>query len=570
MKIPLDSFEQYIDETILKRGLQYFKKGYVGEPELISPGEFELLVEGTETYVVNLKIDNNEVTEFVCTCPYDFGPVCKHVVAALFYLQKDELGLEVKENKSAKSAAKPRTKSKGIAEQVNELLDTMPHEELKDFVREKCDSDRSFRQLFVGKHAYRIIPESKELYAKQVKAILQNAKGRKGYIGYYEARDVGNEVYQMVQNAEQLMNSGSTESAMYMAMGILEEMTKALDYSDDSNADIGTSIESSISILHAISELELPEKIRKNLFDYCVKAYKKEIFKGWDWHNAMLDIAVKNQSTEEEVKQVYELLDAVKPKRDGWDWDYRQAQHIRLNLIRKTEGDEQAEKYMEENVSNSDFRKAVIEKAIKNKDYEKAIALCQQGIKVDQGKFDGLATNWKELLLKVYQQQNDVDKVLELSRTLFLESHMERKPHFDVLKNNIAKDQWNAYVDGLIKELKAKSRWGDSSTVAQIYIWEERWPDLLAIAQKNVSLHTIDVYSRYLVKEFPSEVAALYQVAILKDMEVNMGRNHYQNACRYLRRMIKMGERDKANFVIDELRRLYPKRKALMEELEKV
>jgi uncharacterized Zn finger protein len=73
-----------------------------------------------------------------------------------------------------------------------------------------------------------------------------------------------------------------------------------------------------------------------------------------------------------------------------------------------------------------------------------------------------------------------------------------------------------------------------------------------------------------LVKEFPSEVAELYQMAILKDMKVNVGRNHYQNACRYLRRMIKMGERDKANFVIDELRRLYPKRKALMEELAKV
>lgn len=572
MKIPLGSFEQYIDETILKRGLQYFKKGYVGEPELISPGEYELMVEGTETYVVNLKIDNNEVTEFVCTCPYDFGPVCKHVVAALFYLQKDELGLEVKAKKLAKSAAKPRAKGKGVADQVNELLDTMPHEELKNFVREKCASDRNFRQLFVGKHAYRIIPESKELYAKQVKAILQDAKGRKGYIDYYEARNVGNEIYQMVQNAEQLLSSGNTESAMYMAMGILEEMTKALDYSDDSNADIGSSIESSISILHTISELELPEKIRKYLFEYCMKTYKKKIFEGWGWHSSMLTIAVEVQSSDEEVKQIYELLDTIKPKRDdlGWDWDYRQAQRIRLSLIRKTEGDEQAEKYMEENVSNSDFRKAVIEKAIKNKDYEKAIALCQQGIKVDKGKFDGLVTNWKELLLKVYQQQNDVDKVLELSRTLFLESHMERKPYFDVLKNNIAKDQWNDYVDGLIKELKAKSRWGDSSTVAQIYIWEERWPDLLAIVQNNVSLHTIDVYSQYLVKEFPSEVAALYQMAILKDMEVNMGRNHYQNACRYLRRMIKMGERDKANFVIDELRRLYPKRKALMEELAKV
>jgi hypothetical protein len=31
MKIPLNEFEKIIDETILKRCFDYFKKGYVGE-----------------------------------------------------------------------------------------------------------------------------------------------------------------------------------------------------------------------------------------------------------------------------------------------------------------------------------------------------------------------------------------------------------------------------------------------------------------------------------------------------------------------------------------------------------
>jgi len=37
-----------------------------------------------------------------------------------------------------------------------------------------------------------------------------------------------------------------------------------------------------------------------------------------------------------------------------------------------------------------------------------------------------------------------------------------------------------------------------------------------------------------------------------------------------LRKMIKIGARDKANNVIQQLKTLYPKRKALMEELQKV
>ena len=48
MQIPLNQFEQVIDEDILKRGLSYFKKGRVYEPEEISPDEFETIVEGSE------------------------------------------------------------------------------------------------------------------------------------------------------------------------------------------------------------------------------------------------------------------------------------------------------------------------------------------------------------------------------------------------------------------------------------------------------------------------------------------------------------------------------------------
>jgi hypothetical protein len=43
MNIPLNQFEQIIDETILRRGLDYFRKGLVEEPEELSPGCFEAM-----------------------------------------------------------------------------------------------------------------------------------------------------------------------------------------------------------------------------------------------------------------------------------------------------------------------------------------------------------------------------------------------------------------------------------------------------------------------------------------------------------------------------------------------
>lgn len=99
MKIPLNQFEQYIDETILKRGLSYFQNGYVNQPEEITPGVYEAIVQGWEDYTVQLTVKNGNIVEYVCSCPYDMGAVCKHVAAVIFYLQQEVLEINRKEDK---------------------------------------------------------------------------------------------------------------------------------------------------------------------------------------------------------------------------------------------------------------------------------------------------------------------------------------------------------------------------------------------------------------------------------------------------------------------------------------
>ncbi|HMG16724.1 MAG TPA: hypothetical protein VK590_14810, partial [Saprospiraceae bacterium] len=73
MIIPLDRFEEYIDELILSRGLSYFENGKVDEPEEIGPGIYECYVRGSEKYLVELEIKNGNIIEYCCDCPYDQG-----------------------------------------------------------------------------------------------------------------------------------------------------------------------------------------------------------------------------------------------------------------------------------------------------------------------------------------------------------------------------------------------------------------------------------------------------------------------------------------------------------------
>jgi uncharacterized Zn finger protein len=237
MHIPLHHFEDYIDETILRRGLSYYKNGQVHEPEEMRTGEYEAVVEGTKDYTVRMTVSNGVVTEHVCNCPYDMGPICKHVVAVIFYIQQDELDLTQKPVKTKPVAAKKKKKRKTVAEQVDELLEKATHDELKQFMREQARLNIKFRNLFLSSFVQYNADESKEFYEKQIKAILRSAKESDGSFDWYDARQVGNGVDHLLELAKKQIDNQNFNSAVLICTAIMEQMVGALDWSSTVGVD---------------------------------------------------------------------------------------------------------------------------------------------------------------------------------------------------------------------------------------------------------------------------------------------------------------------------------------------
>ena len=260
---------------------------------------------------------------------------------------------------------------------------------------------------------------------------------------------------------------------MFIACAVLEEMTKALNFADDSNGDIGGSIEYAVNILFTISQQPIDEPVHKELYNYCLKSWQEMLFEGWDWHYTMLDIAVELTKNDNEAKQIHILLDEIKPNNTDWDWDMQEAQRIRANLIRKTEGEEKASAFLEKNLSNSDFRKEIIEKAIKEKDYNKAIALSKEGINIDDSDKPGLANDWRDYLLKVYIILNDTEDIINTARFLFIDSNREKKRYFDILKKQLSPENWDDFVQCLIKDILKKDKWADQYCCSNLYLGRE-------------------------------------------------------------------------------------------------
>ena len=235
MTLRLSNFEQQIDPKILQRGYEYFKDGCVTDVDDLGDGDYEATVEGSETYTVSLHIEGDEVTDYECDCPYDWGPVCKHVAAVLFYLQKDLL--ETEEPSQKKKRSKPKKESE--AAQFKQLLTQLSADELKAFLSDVCAQDKSLRRLFIAKHISRLYPESKELYDKQVEKLIETYTDRDGFIGYHESSQLGSAVYELVEDAKRCVEAGKKQKALYISEAIIEGMIQVIDYAHDSNGEIG-------------------------------------------------------------------------------------------------------------------------------------------------------------------------------------------------------------------------------------------------------------------------------------------------------------------------------------------
>jgi hypothetical protein len=560
MKIPLNEFEQIIDETILKRGLAYFKSGAITDFSEISNGEYEAIVSGTKEYTVQLEISNDTITEHNCDCPYDMGAVCKHVVAVIFHLQQDELEL------NQPSTSKPRKKkTKSVSQQVKELLKAISHKELIEFVQENSKKDKKFRNYFLASFGHLSQNQSKEFYQKQIHSILQSAAGRDGWIGWSDMKYVVNTTEPFLENAKKYLANNNFENVFYISTALLEEMTEAFQYGDDSNGDLGYFIESSMELLSNLTQEKLPKVFKEEIFEYCVSSFNQRLFDGWDWHLGMLHLACELIEKESDADIILSCLDTI-----NGEYERERAQSFKLDLLRKFKDEKEVEKYINKHISNSSIRTKEIEKAFKNKDFERVISLSKDGIEYDEKDKPGLVKVWYNWLLKVAQSQKDTSRIIEYSRFLFIDNFHPEQDYYQILKENIEAKNWHPFLEEIIKEITPKNRWTYTELVRKIYIKEEWWDRLFIMLKQNLSMENIQQNEQYLSKDYSLELIELYSERITNYVEKFIGRNHYQTACRYLRRMKKLGGNDKVNELIELFRRQYPQRRALMDELNRV
>ena len=227
MKLLLDCFEQQVDGISLKEGYESFKKGGVLEFKNLGGGDYEAVVDAfSSTNLVRLHVEGN------CSCDCAFlrrGSICPHIVATLFYFQKDLFDDD--EGIMPKKPAKPKRPSP--AKQFRDLLKTISHEELKKFMQEVSYSYPNIRDSFISRYAHHLYPEYKETYTERVQALIKKYANPYGFVDYVESSPLSRSIRDLIGESSVSFERGNIQKGIYILEAIVEEMTKTLRHADD-------------------------------------------------------------------------------------------------------------------------------------------------------------------------------------------------------------------------------------------------------------------------------------------------------------------------------------------------
>lgn len=592
----LYAFDRELNETIVKRGRDYFRKERVQDLEEVDDGVWRALVEGSEVYDTTVTIKEDEITKHRCSCPYDLGEFCKHEIALLYaikqYLDSENGDEDGSLQKRKGAGTGPRLKRKTVKDRIDTALDAISPDVLRQIVLEHAQKDRVFRSLLLHKAPLASGDDLKEMYVERIRSSMAAAGGRNGDIGYWETSQAIVGAEELLQDAKSMIERKEYETAFVAIQALLESLYPALQEVDDSNGEFGGSIEETWSLFHSLAEsIKNSEGLVQSALGYCLKQAPRKMYKGWSADHDFFRVAATLVETDEQQQDLFKSIDhtlARNRKEQGKeddahylsDYDQEKLLEIKLGVLKKR-GSQEADAMLKEHLSIPSFREIELERLMMQKEYKEAKWLAEEGVDLAVKKsHGGTARNFEEWIVRIAEQEGDVRTMQKLLKKFFLSGHTSAD--YERLKRTYAGSakEWSAACEEIVASLKKQH---DIHVLLDLYIAEYRWGDFLTSLlkecrkkQKNAweygtSIAFLEHYEKVMREHFPDQLIKLYAEAVPRALLASAsGRTHYQYVCRALRRMRKWGAEEIVKRIKDDLCKKYSNRRALLDELSKV
>ncbi len=138
-KVTLELLKDRSTNESFRRGRNYYRSDFVSNLR-VQDNSYIASVTGNYHYEVKITQNNNDI-DFSCTCPYDWGGICKHCIAVGLYI----LNHDKEVVKKAKSRKKLKTEDKfDVVEIMNKATSKQKDEFLQKILRENQEYKEKF------------------------------------------------------------------------------------------------------------------------------------------------------------------------------------------------------------------------------------------------------------------------------------------------------------------------------------------------------------------------------------------------------------------------------------------
>ena len=520
---------------------------------------------GTRNYRVETNLDDDEY-ESSCTCPYDFGGYCKHIVATLLALAEDYDAIL--------SRSESETKS------LDAALQGMNAEQLRGFLKREFSRIKGLKERFMiqATGETKAGGRSVEDYKEEVDALYEEAS-EDGYIEY------GNEVdfSPVLDLGERYKERKNFAEAAKVYQAVSEAIAENMNEVDDSDGYYGDRF---WEVLEGLSTCvnSLAEEGRAGYLDYLFDKFVKadpDYFQ-----DAYDDVLRRVCVTKEDLERLRKLLEPRLPSSlpdEQGSWHSRYMSFVFLGLQGfvldglANLGDEERkielyDLYRKYYLKDEDFCLLYAERLEKDGKLDEAIKVAEEGLRVYNTQ---LAVELRHFLDEHYEALPR-EKYEENLKRLFYQEKDWR--YYERLKK-LSGSKWNLTLEEIVKHFSSHRErhdedhdYGDGSGILiEIYLKERMFDEALKEVLKARRIRTLSKYYRQLAERYPEDYFRAYKELIVLDLDRWTGRDYYREIASHLRKMkdIKGFGGEFAEFV-RALREKFPRRRAFLDEIKRL
>lgn len=462
---------------------------------------------------------------------------------------------------------------------LKETLLKMNFYELVDTLMEYAQKDTSFAKAFYQLIEDKLKAGGEEEAREEVDRSFSQVRPMGGRYNRYDDTDwyaIMEDSNELFPKAKQALEIGNLRRAVAYPLQWLnnfsEEFTEAAFDYDDEGVELGGACEEVMEIiekvmLHPQADADFKKEVSNEL---SMIAEKTKVFDDYCFVN-LKSFAQRMEAMTQSPEKALSTIEALIEKNEYGVKLSDLIIHKGTILIAMGK-QEEALRFWENNVCKEDVCSHLVNFLIDQKDYEQALKVLEKAIRQGEGYN---RWQWLRKEIEIYEALGQKEQLIATHRRLFIEHGGELKS-YEALKSLIPAEEWKAYLAAMMSETDfSDDCWSyDGNTKANILLAEQDIDGLFDYLMQVEGHYIFKLYEQY-AKKLPSDKQVRLIPNYLKEIRQEAfeakKRNHYSMVRYHISNLKELdGADETVSNLLTELRELYRRRPAFVDELKKL